>query len=327
VDIETGRARSVRLAVDPASSVQNISIDAAADRALIATQDRRAVMHSTLYDLTTGRVLGSFAETGIPSAHNTDVGAIAPDGRTAAFATAPHQMAVVELPSGRRLRVFDIHFTGQAADRHWVSPLQFAPDGRLLVMGFDTVNSDPDAGPENQLVGIVDVMAGRLDGQVGGLGELGFPTAWGWSKDGSLLAVGSAAGQIRVVNARRLAPISQPVVASVGEVVSVAFSPDGTTLVTGGADGRLSFWDSHTLQPIGQPVRAPRDDAWWAAYRSDGSVVGLEPAAADGTAQWFTMPARPADWTAAACHFAGGGLTRAEWSRYVGAAHAFEQLC
>jgi hypothetical protein len=266
-------------------------------------------------------------ETGVPSVHNTDVGVIAPDARTAAYAIAPHRMAVVELPSGRRLRTFDIHFTGPDADRHWVAPLQFAPDGRVLVMGFDVLKTQPAAGPENQLVGIVDTKAGRLDGQVGGFGEVGFPTAYGWSKDGSLLAIGSAAGVARVVDARNLEPVSPPAQAAVGIVTSVAFSPDGSTLVTGGSDGRLTFWDSHTLQPIGQSIIASRADSWWAVFRADGNLAGYAPTAADGTEQWFTMPARPDEWIAIACRFAGGGLTGAEWTRYVGAGHSYRRLC
>jgi len=194
-------------------------------------------------------------------------------------------------------------------------------------MGFDAVRSQPGGGPENQLAGIVDVAKGRLDGQVGGFGEFGFPTAFTWSSDGAMVAIGSGAGVVRVVKAQHFEPISTAVNAATNQVTSVSFSPDGSTLATGTSDGRLAFFDSRTMAPIGQPLYAQRHDAWWAQYRADGTVAGIEPLAAPGNTQWFTMPAAAADWVAAACRFAGGDLSRAEWSRYVGSSRSYRQVC
>jgi WD40 repeat protein len=340
-DLDTGSSTTALLAVDPAETWQAISADASGRRLLLITQDANAIMRSNLFELPSGRLLARFMATGIPSTHNTDVGVIAPDGRTAVYAIAQHRLAIYSLPDGKQLRSFDLEFSGPAADRHWVSPFDFAPDGRLLVRGWDTVHphfappgsSDVDASdsaesaPEDQLAGIVDLRTGHLDGQVGGLGQLGYPSAAAWSPDGSRLAIGSVAGIMRVVAARDLAPISAAVQAAAGPVQSVSFAPDGDTIVTGGGDGTMAFWDGRTLRPIGSPIRSIREDSWWVWFRHDGSVTGYTPGVAEGTEQWFTMPAQADQWLASACQLAGTTLTRDEWDRYVGAGRAYRKVC
>ncbi|MDT4997701.1 MAG: hypothetical protein QOD45_1769, partial [Pseudonocardiales bacterium] len=330
------------LAMDPNDTVQDFSLDAAADRGLLITQDPRGVMHSSVFALPSGELSGRFTTTGIPSTYNNDVGVISPDGRTAIFGVANHTLAVYAMPTGTRLRSFDIHFAGPAADRHVVSPVSYAPDGRLLVIGQDTglppetppgqspppANSASSSAPENQLVGLVDPGASRLDGQIGGFGELGIMDAAAWSRDGSRLAIGTLAGTVRVVSARDLAPISPVTTAVAGTVQSVSFSPDGSTLVTGGSDGRLALWDARTLQPIGPAIRASRDDdSWWAWFRGDGTITGYTPAAQEGSERWFTFPANPTAWVEAACRLAGDTLSRTEWIQYVGSTRNYRSVC
>jgi WD40 repeat protein len=340
-DLDTGSSTTVSLAVDPAETVQALSVDAAGLRLLLVTQDASQIMRSNVFELPSGRLLARFTATGIPSMHNTDVGVIAPDGRTAVYAVADHRLATYSLPDGKQLRAFDVHFSGPAADRHWVSPFAFAPDGRVLVMGFDTVyphfappgSSAADASdsstwvPEDQLVGIVDLRTGRLDGQVGGFGQQGLLDASAWSPDGSLLAIGTMAGTMRIVAARDLAPISAAVQAAAGPVQSVSFAPDGDTVLSGGGDGTMAFWDGRTLRPIGPPIRSVREDSWWAWFRHDGSVTGYAPAITGDTEQWFTMPARADQWLSSACQLAGTTLSRVEWDRYVGAPRSYRKVC
>jgi DNA-binding SARP family transcriptional activator/WD40 repeat protein len=340
-DLDTGSSNTIPLAVDPAETVQGLSIDADGRRLLLMTQGTDAIMQSNLFELPSGRLLNRFTATGVPSAHNTDVGLIAPDGHTAVYAIADHRLATYSLPEGKQLRTFDVHFSGPAADRHWVSPLAFAPDGRLLVDGWDTLHPhfDPPgsttvgasdsaaAVPEDQLAGIVDLRTGHLDGQVGGFGQLGYPDAAAWSPDGSRLAIGSAAGAMRVVAARDLAPVSAAVQAAAGPVQTVSFAPNGNTVVSGGGDGTMTFWDGRTLRPIGSPIRSMREDSWWVWFRHDGSVAGYTPGVSDGTEQWFTMPAQADQWLSSACQLAGTTLSRDEWDRYVGAGHAYRKVC
>jgi WD40 repeat protein len=294
-----------------------------------------------VFELPSGRLLSRFTTTGVPSVHDTDVGVIAPDGRTAVYAVTDHSLATYSLPDGKQLRVFDVHFSGPAADRHWVYPFAFAPDGRVLVMGYDTLysrvatpgSSTADASdssasvPEDQLVGIVDLRTGRLDGQVGGFGQQGYLDAFAWSPDGSRLAIGTVAGTMRIVVARDLTPISATVQAAAGPVQSVSFAPDGDTVLSGGGDGTMAFWDGRTLRPIGPPIHSVRQDSWWAWFRHDGSVTGYAPAITDGAEQWFTMPARADQWLSSACQLADTTLSQAEWDRYVGAGRAYRKVC
>jgi WD40 repeat protein len=298
-------------------------------------------MQSNLFELPSGRLLNRFMATGVPSIHNTDVGVITPDGQTAVYAVGEHRLATFSLPDGKQLRSFDITFAGPSADRHWIMPMDFAPDGRVLVMGYDTVHpqlpppgSGPlpsadssESAPEDQLVGIVNLQTGRLDGQVGGFGSLGIPSATAWSPDGSRLVIGTAAGTIRVAAARDLTPISATAAATSGYVMSVSFAPDGDTVVSGGDDGTMAFWDGRTLRPIGSPIRSVRGGQWLTWFRGDGSVTGYTPGAADDTELWFTMPATPEQWLSSACALAGTPLTPDEWDRYVGGGRAYQTVC
>jgi DNA-binding SARP family transcriptional activator/WD40 repeat protein len=340
-DLDSGSSTVTPLAVDPAESVQYYSVDASGQRMLLVTQGPDAIMQSNLFELPSGRLLNRFMATGVPSIHNTDVGVIAPDGHTAVYAVAEHRLATFSLPDGKQLRSFDIDFAGPAADRHWLMPMDFAPDGRVLVMGYDTVHRQlppPGSGPlpsadssesvpEDQLVGIVNLQTGRLNGQVGGFGSLGIPSATAWSPDGSRVVIGTAAGTIRVAAARDLTPISATAAAVSGNVTSVSFAPDGETVVSGGDDGTMAFWDGRTLRPIGSPIRSVRSGQWLTWFRGDGSVTGYTPGADDDTEIWFTMPARPEEWLSSACALAGTPLTPAEWDRYVGGGRAYQKVC
>jgi len=130
-----------------------------------------------------------------------------------------------------------------------------------------------------------------------------------------------------VVRTRDFAKLTSVIHAVAGGVTSLAFSSDGSTLVSGGDDGTLAFWDSETLRPIGTPIRSTRTDLWRAWYRSDGSVVGYEPADAEGAFQWFSMPGRADQWLNLACQIAEPTLTKDEWDRYVGGGRPFQSVC
>lgn len=340
IDPDTGRARVYAIPFPSSQNVQYVSLDAAGDRALFQTQDQDGVFHTAVIALPSGHVLGRFEPTGRPSQHNLEAGVLAADGRTAVYAVGPHRLAILAMPGGHRLRTIVVHFRGPASAQHWVSAVAFAPDGRLLVMGFDTRHADTSApgqsavGPvvanpatADSMTGIVNLHSGRLGGQVGGFGVMDLPDAWAWSPDGTRLVIGSVAGTIRLVDAHDLAPLSGEVPAAAGYVQSLSFSPDGRTVVSGGSDGTMRFWNSQDLQPLASPIRSTRQDSWWAWYRKDGELTGYAPAAAGGTMRWFTMPGRDDQWIVAACKIAATPLTHAEWSRYVGSSIPYRQLC
>jgi len=345
-DLGTGASTTTTIPVDPNETFQAVSVDAHARHLLITTQavptpqGSDKIMWSNLYELPSGHLINRFVVDGKPSDHNTDVGTIAPDGRTATYAVAPHTLAVRSLPDGATLRTFEVNFSGRAGDRHWISPFAYAPDGRLLVLGFDpfphyrppgsTLPDSPDPYPnvpEDQLVGIVDVRTGHLDGQVGGFGQQGIITTAAWSPDGTRVVIGTQVGTMQVVDARDLSSVSPAVRAHVDGIETVSFSPDGSTVVSAADDGLLAFWDADTLRPIGSPIAPLHEGVWAAWYRDDGSVTGYTPGDADGTEQWFVMPAQPERWLAAVCELAGTPLTRDEWDRYVGVSRPYRSTC
>ena len=335
-DLGSGSSRMLRLPIPSAAAVEAVSIDDPATRALAEVLDSGNVIRTNVIDLTTGTTIARFTATPEPTQYNSYVGVISHDGATATFAIGRHRLGVFALPSGRLERAFDIHFTGPAADRHVVFPLGYAPDGRVLVLGFDTpapaaapgASPGPpaDPTPENQLLGIVNLATGHLDGQVG-LGVFGVVDAQDWSADGRRLVVGTYAGTIKVVDARSLAPISDTVRAVAGVVQTVSFSPDASTVVSGGTDGTLSFWDAATLRLIGSPVRSELEDSWWAWYTTHGDIAGYAPSDTPGHEQWFTMPAQPQQWATAACTLADSQLTTAEWNRYIGTHRQYRTVC
>ncbi|MCX6031512.1 MAG: TIR domain-containing protein [Chloroflexi bacterium] len=109
-------------------------------------------------------------------------------------------------------------------------------------------------------------------------------TAVAASGDGALLAVGSADGQIALVDAAQGAVIANwP--AQVGAVRALLFLSDGVYLASGGAGGTIRLWDLRRLG-TGQPVRELRgheNDV--TALAAGGDAATLVSASGDGTAR------------------------------------------
>jgi WD40 repeat protein len=318
-------ATTVTLPVPTGQTLQLFSVDDGADKALVITQDSAEVMHSMVMALPSGRVIAQFTATSKPTAHNTYVGVLSPDGRSAAYAVDDHRIAILRAPKWTAVNSVEVRFRPPAGDQHLISPIAFDRHGRLLVLGW---HPPPDASSDadDQVVALVDPRTGKLLGQADGFGVLGLVDANDWSRDGRRLAVGTLAGTVRVLDASDLHPLSDTVVAAAGYVQTVSFSPDGRTLVTGGSDGTLRLWDGTTLRPIGSEIRARVPGSWWAWYRLDGTLVGLTPLA-DSTEQGFSMPAEPVQWMHAACRLAGGPMSSAEWAREVGSGTPDPHAC
>jgi WD40 repeat protein len=148
--------------------------------------------------------------------------------------------------------------------------LAFSPDGKTLATGdwegrvraWDTATwkpiNDPLAEGLQQVYAVAFDPTGTLfaaagfDGSVivwdtstwGRVRELTIDDAilsLAFSPDGSVLAVGTEAGELRLVDVMTGQPVGGPVSGQRDWVNSVAFSPDGETLVAGSQDGSIAL--------------------------------------------------------------------------------------
>jgi WD40 repeat protein len=247
-------------------------------------------------------------------------GAISPDGRTAAIATGRDTITMYQLPALTPERTITIDLKSANADRVYVSPQVFLPDGRLLVSGNDP-GPPPDApasAPKpNAILALASPTNGAVYDEVG-MGVEGNLDAVAWSADGTKIVAGTNGGKLWLLRASDLHPLVANVPAVSGFLLTATFSPDGSMVVAAGTDGTVSFFDASSLHRIGNPIRMPYPDWTFAAYDPHRAVVmGLAPVRARKT-RAFTFPGSPDTWARVACHIAGSDLTRAEWHRYAG---------
>ena len=248
-------------------------------------------------------------------------------GTTAAIGTGPDTVGVYRLPAFTLLRTITVHFRGPTARQVQVEPELFAPDGRLIVEGVDDGSSGltslaamPATGV---LIDAVNVENGAVSGQVSL--SAGMDTM-NWSRDGRRVVLGTAGGQLWLLDSHSLHPIVSAIAAVSGYVVTSEWSPDDSTIVVGGTDSTLGLFDARTLQRIGPPIVMPGGDWVEATYDGHGQqIAGLAPVG-NGLQRLFTFPGSPADWATVACSIAGSELTRAEWRNEVGNI-AYRPIC
>jgi hypothetical protein len=175
----------------------------------------------------------------------------------------------------------------------------------------------------------VDPASGRLVVQTR-LGDIGQVMSAAWSNDGRLLAVGTFTGTVFLFDAKTLALRAKINAVSTGAVRSISFSPDDQTMVTTGEAGEIDFWSVPGLAPeLHLTVGDARVYAW---YDAAGRLVGMAPdptrPAVDGDAmyRWFVFRSDPASLAREACALAGGGMTHAQWQRYIGD-QPYEHIC
>ncbi|MFM9610662.1 nSTAND1 domain-containing NTPase [Streptomyces niveiscabiei] len=138
--------------------------------------------------------------------------------------------------------------------------------------------------------------------------------AFGFTADGTLLAVGDQTGRVFLWDgdARR----REGILRNVGSqgVTALAFSPDGRTLAVAGDAGGLQLWDVATQQPLGGPVTTPGEEIDSVAFGADGTTLYASSAHAP-LQRYDVDPERAARRV---CERAGGvGLTRAQWRTYI----------
>jgi WD40 repeat protein len=147
---------------------------------------------------------------------------------------------------------------------------RFTPDGgRLAVFAEGTfaVWRTPDTAPPLPLV--APTAAPQGNPAYSGAGDI--------FRDGSLVAAGTMAGTVLLMD---VSNPNQPVATIEGEpqeVLAVAFSPDGTLLAVGGRDNAVSIWDvTEPRRPRLRTVFAtPADVVLSVEWKPDSSLLAV----------------------------------------------------
>lgn len=181
----------------------------------------------------------------------TESGALSPDGRIAAVATAGREILFFDTGSGQAVGE-PLRDTGN------VRQMEFSPDGAYLL----TTGKNPYARIWSMatrrlhvppLQQSVEVMEAHFDRQ-------------------GLRAVTAAAdGTARVWDAHTGRPLTEPM-SHRGKISTASFSPDGAHVLTGSVDGTARLWDARTGDPITAPL-VHQGEVSSARFSPDGKHV------------------------------------------------------
>jgi WD40 repeat protein len=180
----------------------------------------------TLYDATTGDVIGKFR------AHA---------GHIQALTFSPDARLLATVSENRPVKLWDVatqkEVAGASSHRYSAQGLAFSPDGSLLA-----------SASWDDTVGFLRVATGKAEVPLTGIKEGCSGVAF--SPDGRTLAVACEDGTVRLWN---LATRREVAVLRHGKVPLrfVEFSPDGQTLLSVcGDDSTMRFWDAPSLADL-----------------------------------------------------------------------------
>jgi WD40 repeat protein len=180
---------------------------------------------------------------------------ISPDGLTAVAASGDHTVRLVELATGRELRVFSGHSAG-------VECVAFSPDGRMALSGSD-----------DHTLKLWDVAGGNEIRTFRGHDDAVICLAF--SPDGRTAVSGCGDCTIKiwdVASGRELRTIQTPKVGQ--RVHCIAFSPDGRSIISGGAtSSSFSLWDVATGKELQVYTSSIAHGATSVAFSRDGQHI------------------------------------------------------
>jgi WD40 repeat protein len=208
----------------------------------------------SLWDAATGRPVAR-ARTEAPFSRL----ALSPDGSTVAAATGAPEVWLWDVTSDA------VRPEPLVADDRTVG-LAWSPDSATLAVTGDAGGAHgPSAGDQrNRNVILWDAATGTRLGEPL-LGHESGVTAAAFSPDGTVLASGDFAGDIRLWDVETLRPRGDRI-ATGSSVDVLRFGPDGSTLVSGHGDGRLGVWamtpDGWVDQLCAAASRDLTEDEW-----------------------------------------------------------------
>ncbi|MDG4858160.1 hypothetical protein P8605_08345 [Streptomyces sp. T-3] len=146
-------------------------------------------------------------------------------------------------------------------------------------------------------------------------------TVAAFSPDGRLLAAGDGTGRVTLWDGQARHRLGQLPATDSGaqgagpeEVTALAFTRDGKTLATAGDKGTTRLWDTTSSQALGGPLpTAPGDPILALAFTPDGAALH----AVGRRSPVRTYTTAPAHAIRTLCRRAKGGLSPAEWRRYL----------
>ncbi len=188
--------------------------------------------------------------------------------------------------------------------------MESSPDGQMLAVGM-TIPPVNDAPPGTVKLLDADTLKVRRELH---MRDEDYPFDLSYSPDGSLLAVGTATGEVFVFDVASGRPLHEPTKLHDEFVQQVEWLPDGQTVVSTGADGFVALYDVERGLPR---VTMPGSAALNKEYTYLLSVSERKIVAVTGATEGRIYPLTVGQWLQHACHVAGRDLTRDEWASYL----------
>jgi WD40 repeat protein len=197
--------------------------------------------------------------------------AVSRDGRSLAVSATGDRIYLRDGATGKLQRTLKVVSEGPLPAV--VNCLAFAPDGKILAVGFHNPASPPNTGQLTlwDLESFREVKRTRPSAAEG-LSALAF------SSDGKTLV--SAGHVVKVWDAQTLEE-RQVLREHNGPVRDLAFSPNGSVLATSGDDRLIRLWDPATWKEVRRPLEGHSQAKVCLAFSSDGKW--LASGSGDGT--------------------------------------------
>ncbi|MBI1849909.1 MAG: protein kinase, partial [Planctomycetes bacterium] len=178
-----------------------------------------------------------------------------------------HGSLIAFPPNANTVLIVDVHSGKQIGSLHEKTggPVIFSPDGSRLAIGTGELYVSPESG-----CAVYDVSSRALSLRIPfGRGPV---TTLAYSRDGSLLAIGSYAGEVGVFDAASGKRVARH--RSLGAAVTkIAFSPDGSRLAAGNLAGKTALFLTDFDTDGADTLRGHTSYVYGCAFSPDGKTI------------------------------------------------------